>query len=173
MDRVESIGVAKTLETLSGANLALVVIDGAADLDDNDRVVLEKAAALPHIIVINKSDLHIVIPPETFADRLSVQVSARTGAGFSELTASIKQFIGSTESALSDDSVLLNNRQNDAILRTITALATAMTALEHRIPHEMVLLDLYESLSALGELTGEVVSDDILGRIFSTFCIGK
>jgi tRNA modification GTPase len=78
-----------------------------------------------------------------------------------------------THTHLADDLVLTDARQHDAISRAIRSLVTAQSALESQVPHEMVLLDLYAGLSALNELTGEVVTEDILDRIFSTFCIGK
>jgi tRNA modification GTPase len=64
-------------------------------------------------------------------------------------------------------------RQADTISKGIEALNKACTALENGLPHEMVLLDIYDALRELNELTGEVLTDDILGRIFSTFCVGK
>jgi tRNA modification GTPase len=74
---------------------------------------------------------------------------------------------------LADDLMLTNIRQHEAIGGAVAALKTAMAALGNAVPHEMVLVDLYDALSALGELTGEVVTEDILDRIFSTFCVGK
>ena len=65
------------------------------------------------------------------------------------------------------------DRVDEAVLRAISALASGESALRGATPHEMVLLDLYAALSALNELTGEITTEDILGRIFSTFCIGK
>ena len=69
--------------------------------------------------------------------------------------------------------MLTNVRQSEAVEKATTALQRALAAIVTDTPHEMVLLDFYEALSGLNELTGEVVTDDILERIFSTFCIGK
>ena len=69
--------------------------------------------------------------------------------------------------------MLTNERQHESVVRAGQAMATAVDALERQVPHEMVLLDLYGAVGALDELTGEVVTEDILDRIFSTFCIGK
>ena len=74
---------------------------------------------------------------------------------------------------LADDFVLTSTRQNEAVVEAIKSLQAASDAVMRGVPHEMVLLDLYNALGALNELTGEVVSEDILDRIFSTFCIGK
>jgi tRNA modification GTPase len=74
---------------------------------------------------------------------------------------------------LSDDLILTNARQYDAVGGAEAALHDSEAALAKQVPHEMVLLDLYRALTHLNELTGDVVTDDILGRIFSTFCVGK
>jgi tRNA modification GTPase len=72
-----------------------------------------------------------------------------------------------------DDFVLTNARQNQAMVKAISAVRAGIDAIERQVPHEMVLLDLYEALSALDEMTGDVAAEDILDRIFSRFCIGK
>src|SRR5262249_34683796 len=172
-DRVESIGVNRTFETLADADLALVVLDGAAKLDDDDRQVMAKSEAVRHLVVINKKDLPQVMDETILNGASRVHVSATTGEGINELWNSIRGTISDQHTDLSDEFVLTNARQNDAILKAIEGLHRASDALEKNVPHEMVLLDLYQGLSGLDELTGESVSDDILDRIFSTFCIGK
>jgi len=172
-DLVESIGVSRTFETLADADLALVVLDGSGKLDQDDRQVLAKAAAVRHLLVINKKDLPQILELGSLNGSPSVHLCATTGEGLEELWNAIRSFLGNQRTDLSDDSVLTSKRQNDAILESIAALDKACGALEKKVPHEMVLLDLYEGLAALDELTGEVVTDDILDRIFSTFCIGK
>ncbi len=172
-DRVESIGVSRTFETLADADLALVVLDGSGRLDQDDRQVLAKAEAVRHLIIINKRDLPQALELGSLNGSPRVHLSATTGEGLEELWRAIRNFLGNERTDLSDDSVLTSARQNDAILKSIAALHKAGAALDKKVPHEMVLLDLYEGLAALDELTGEVVTDDILDRIFSTFCIGK
>lgn len=172
-DRVESIGVSRTFETLADADLALVILDGSGQLDHDDRQVLAKAEAVRHLVVINKKDLPQTLELGSLNGSPRVHLSATTGDGLEELWSAIRSFVGNQRTDLADDFVLTSARQNDAILRAIAALNKACDALHKKVPHEMVLLDLYEGLSALDELTGEVVTDDILDRIFSTFCIGK
>jgi len=172
-DRVESIGVNRTFETLADADLALVVLDGAGKLDDDDRQVMAKSEGVRHLVVINKKDLPQVMDEKTLNGASRVHVSAATGEGMDELWNAIRRTISDQHTDLSDEFVLTNARQNDAILKAIEGLHRASDALQEKVPHEMVLLDLYQGLSALDELTGESVTDDILDRIFSTFCIGK
>jgi tRNA modification GTPase len=172
-DQVESIGVIRTFEALAETDLALVVLDGSRPLDDNDRQVLEKAGNVPHLIVINKIDLNQVIQTQELNGAIRVSVSARTGFGFEEFQNALKAVLLSQKTSLANELVLTNVRQYDAVTNATTALIAAGNALRESVPHEMVLLDLYRALSALDELTGDVVTEDILGRIFSTFCIGK
>lgn len=171
VDRVEGIGMDRTFEAMADADFVLVVLDGSTPLDSNDRQVLSRAQAVPHLIVVNKCDL----PEASSAPLLngSVRVSAKTGVGLDLLQDAIRGFLFERQSEVTDDFLLTNARQNDAIVRAIAALRAGSSALLDRVPHEMVLLDLYGALSALGELTGEVVTEDILDRIFTTFCIGK
>ena len=172
-DRVESLGVKRTFETLAEADLALLVVDGSGPLDHDDLLALEKARRIPHLIVVNKTDLPQTMDEAPLNGAKRVAISAKTGAGFDELYAALRGFLVAQRANLADDLVLTNARQHEAISKAANALGTACSALEAHVPHEMVLLDLYFGLAALDELTGDVVTDDILDRIFSTFCIGK
>jgi tRNA modification GTPase len=172
-DRVERIGVSRTFETLADADLALVVLDGATALDDDDRQVLAKSEGMRHLVVINKKDLPQTIDQTVLNGSPRVHLSAVTGEGVDELWNAIRNAVANQHADFADDLVLTSARQNDAILKAIAALQRSCDALANKVPHEMVLMDLYDGLSALDELTGEIVTDDILDRIFSTFCIGK
>jgi len=172
-DRVERLGLMRTFETVADADFALVVLDGAGTLDDDDCQALEKASRLPHLIVINKADLLQTLPLSFLNGAQRVLVSAKTGHGMDDLRDALRAFLLARRADLSDDLILTNARQHEAIGAAGNSLEAALSALSGTTPHEMVLLDLYQALSALDELTGDIVTDDILGRIFSTFCIGK
>jgi tRNA modification GTPase len=172
-DRIESLGVTRTLETLSESDLALVVLDGSNELDDSDLEILEKTSVIPHMIVINKSDLQPKMDRSLLNGARRISVSAKTGEGLENLHGEIRSFLQSRKTECAEDWILTSERQYDAISKAVSALATTCEGLESQIPHEMILLDLYRCLGALGELTGEVVTEDILDRIFSSFCIGK
>jgi tRNA modification GTPase len=172
-DPVESIGVRRTIETLADADVTLVVLDGSAPIDDDDRHVFLKTIATRHLIVINKSDLPQKIDTAELNGAPKISVCAKTGGGVEDLRNSLRAFLMEGKTHLADDLVVTNARQHAAIRHSAHALEVACEALHKRVPHEMVLLDLYSALSALNELTGEVVTEDILDRIFSTFCIGK
>ena len=172
-DRVESIGVSRTFETLAEADLALVVLDGSVSMDDDDRCVLQRSGQTSHLIVINKADLPQIIETTALNGAPRICVSARTGEGLDDLRDALRAFLLEHKTNMADDLVLTDARQHEAVGRAAGALGVAGEALYRQTPHEMVLLDLYGALSALDELTGDVVTEDILDRIFSTFCIGK
>ena len=172
-DVVESIGVMRAFETLSEADFALIVLDGSCALDDDDRETLRKVGHMPHVVVINKRDLPQKIDLSTLNGATQIPLSAKTGQGLEDLNGALRSFLLSRKTNLTDDLILTNSRQYDALTTATTALSTAEQALARGVPHEMVLLDLYRALASLNELTGEVVTEDILERIFSTFCIGK
>jgi len=170
VDQVERIGVSRTLEALTEADLALVVLDGTAPMAAEDERVRKTVRGLPHLVIANKCDLRRSVDLEGLRP---IWLSAKTGEGLDALRDAIRNALGGKPSEGFAESVLTSARQNEAVLRAIAALAAGENALRSATPHEMALLDLYAALSALNELTGETTTEDILGRIFSTFCIGK
>ncbi len=101
-----------------------------------------------------------------------METSALTGAGIPELRQAILSLITSKTPTV-ESALLTNLRQQQTVSAALAALAQAHRATNATIPHEMILLDLYETLHALDALTGTTTSDDILNLIFSRFCIGK
>jgi tRNA modification GTPase len=172
-DRVEQIGVTRALETLTEAELALLVVDGSEGVAAEDSAIAARLQGVPHFVIVNKCDLSIS-GRTSVDDAPHVYMSASTGEGVNLLLDSIREFLTNkrVESGMGE-SMLTNARQNDAVIRSIAALSRGENALTSGTPHEMAALELYAALSALNELTGETATEDILGRIFSTFCIGK
>jgi len=135
--------------------------------------VLERAARVPHLVVVNKCDLVQTIDITRLNGAQRVALSAKTRQGLEDLHAALKSFVESRKTNSDDDLILTNVRQYESVTNAAAALKASETGLVDRVPHEMVLLDLYRALGDLNELTGETVTDDILDRIFSTFCVGK
>jgi tRNA modification GTPase len=102
-----------------------------------------------------------------------VRASALTGEGVTELRAEILRHIGGESGAQAEAGFLTNVRHQGLVQDSLTALDAATGAIATRVPHEMLLLDLYNALRPLDAITGATTSDDILNLIFSTFCIGK
>ena len=173
LDEAESIGIQKSIETLADADLVLVVLDRSQAITREDEEVLNQVHPRRAIVAENKSDLggcpRAVLP----LPLPSVATSAVTGEGISELRAEILRQVGGENGAQPEAGFLTSLRQQNLVRTSIAALGTAEAAVDQRIPHEMLLLDLYNCLHALDEITGSTTSDDILNLIFSTFCIGK
>jgi len=169
---VEKIGVERTWETLSEADLVIFVVDGSTGLDELDLNVFRKIKSTSHITIANKSDLYPVAELGLTDEATPIRVSAKTGKGIEDVESAIRRFLGTRPEGVSD-SVMTSARQFENVSAAIDALEKGRASILLGTPHEMVLLDIYDALSHLNELTGEVVTEDILGRIFSTFCVGK
>jgi len=178
VDEIESIGVERTRRAAADADLLVVVIDGSEALRQEDQTVLSEVANAKHIVALNKSDLP-TFSVGHFKDRSAVgelstliPVSAKTEAGLESLRAAIlKPFANG--SARGESLLITNARHHDLLVRAIAALDSSERLLEQRVSEELVLVGLHNTLRYLDEITGETTTEEILGQIFSTFCIGK
>ena len=170
LDEAESLGIQKSMEALADSDLVLVVIDASSPHIEEDEQLVARVEGRAAIVVENKADL---APAQTFSSNGSARVrtSALTGAGIPELRAEIlKQATGAGGS---EPGFLTNARHQALVRESLEMLAKAEGAVTQKIPHEMLLLDLYAALRPLDEITGATTTDDILNLIFSRFCIGK
>ena len=170
-DEAESIGITKSREAMAEADLVLLVLDATALMHPEDEAAIAAHMTRPLLIACNKHDL---APDAPLPDHRHpvIQTSALTGEGIVELRRAILALI--TNAAPSSETALLTNiRQQQAVSTSLVALSRVRTAVGAAIPHEMLLLDLYEALQSLDGLTGATTTDNILHLIFSTFCIGK
>jgi tRNA modification GTPase len=177
-DQVESIGVDRTKREAADSDLVILVIDGSEELRDEDHTAMNEVAHSRYVIALNKADVPTF--SITRSESLStngtspavVPVSAKTGDGIDALrTAIIQPFTNG--SATGDGLLIMNARHHDLLMRASDAVKQSEDALELRASEEIVLVGLHNALRYLGEITGETTSDEILGQIFSTFCIGK
>ncbi len=168
-DEAESMGIAKSREAMAEADLVLLVVDASADPHAEDAATLASVEGRPVLVAANKIDLSNVTL--TTKERV-VRTSAVTGEGIAELRRAIVELAGAGVPE-QETALVTNLRQRQAITASLRALEKAKTAANADVPHEMVLLDLYEALSALDGLTGATTAEDILRLIFSSFCIGK
>ncbi|HEY1500794.1 MAG TPA: tRNA uridine-5-carboxymethylaminomethyl(34) synthesis GTPase MnmE [Acidobacteriaceae bacterium] len=168
----EVIGIRKSREALAEADLVLVVLDASVPLRDDEQQLIASLSGRRALVVRNKSDLNTGadVPPDL--PIVSVTTSALTGEGVQTLRDSLTQFVRNPAGE-SESGVLTNLRHFEAVSGAIASLGAARDATGDKIPHEMLLLDLYAALRQLDSLTGETTAEDILNRIFSTFCIGK
>lgn len=171
-DEAESIGIAKSRETMAEADIVLLVLDATAELHAEDEATLSKHGDRPLLIAVNKCDLRERPVHIGSTNHVTIATSALTGEGIAELRKAMLALV--TKSAPASETALVTNvRQQQAVDQALAALGHAQQAVEAKMPHEMLLLDLYESLRALDSLTGATTRDDILHLIFGKFCIGK
>jgi tRNA modification GTPase len=171
----EKIGIKKSMEALADADLVLLVIDKTESSNGEDEELRRQIEGRAAIVVENKSDLRSTNRASA-AEPSSLQhisTSALTGEGIPALRAAILNHVAGDASTQQESGFLTNVRHERLVNDALSALAAASKAVAARVPHEMLLLDLYACLRPLDEITGVTTTDDILNQIFSTFCIGK
>jgi tRNA modification GTPase len=173
LDEAESIGIRKSMEALADADLVLVVLDCSQPITEEDTELLEHGAKRAAIAVENKADLFSSQDCVLSSQLPRVRTSATTGEGIEALRNEILRHIGGETGAQTETGLLTSLRHQSLIREATAALDAAQEAVRNKIPHEMILLDLYNALRQLDEITGATATDDILNLIFSTFCIGK
>tara|TARA_B100002051_G_scaffold276761_1_gene327645 strand:- start:9454 stop:10740 length:1287 start_codon:yes stop_codon:yes gene_type:complete len=169
-DAVEQLGIARSEQALASADVVLLIIDGHQGWTTADAALLERIpVGLPRLIVANKGDLPSAVIPEDVV--IDVQLSALHGAGEDCLIHALLQVCGAGEA----NSVLLalNERQRDLAMAAAEALARSQEVAAQQLPWDFWTIDLREAIRALGEITGEALSEAVLDRVFSRFCIGK
>ncbi len=163
-NEIEEEGIRRSRSLVEGADIIIYLAD-STDLLEIDRSVVSDPRC---IAVLNKVDLK-----DTELDGF-MKLSVATGYGFNELCDRIYEKLTSGIADSDDGSVVIENeRQRENLARAMEALRSAMLAVDNDLPLDIVSMDIQEALEALGELTGEVTTDDILDRIFSSFCVGK
>jgi len=179
-DEAEQIGVRKTLQAIADSDLCLLVLDASQAWTLEDGALLERLLPLRTLLVAcNKSDLTRQLSEAAIAELAAngktelVSTSALTGEGVGELKTKILELAAPTRDLNSGGTLITNLRHQQLIRESIAALARASKALERHVHHEMLLLDLYDALHALDDVTGATTVEDVLGVIFSSFCIGK
>ena len=168
LDEAESIGIRKSMEALADADLVLVVLDASQPENPEDNQLLQHAKGRPTIVVGNKCDLGVARRSQPL-----IHASALTGEGIPALRAEILRHIGGETGTQAEAGFLTNVRHQGLVQESTAALNAASGAVDAKVPHEMLLLDLYGALRPLDAVTGATTTDDILNLIFSTFCIGK
>jgi len=189
VDEAESIGIRKSMEALADADLVLVVIDASQPRTKEDEELIAQASQRAAIVVENKCDLRAL--DKAAAARIPnfrkngekrgnpaegtpfVCTSALTGAGIVKLRSEILRHVGGEVGTQRESGFLTNIRHAGLIQDSLQALGAAEAAVAAKVPHEMLLMDLYNVLRPLDAITGATTTDGILNLIFSTFCIGK
>jgi tRNA modification GTPase len=177
-DVVEAMGVDRSRSAMVQAACTLAVFDGSAALDPDDEIVRSAVAGRRMIAVLNKADLPMRVTNEAVRRLLGevpvVRVSALHQDGLEALVAAIARAIfGGTEDSPDNEASIYRVRHYEAVRAAVTDVARAELALKDGEPLELVASDLAAASAALGVITGEITSEDVLDRVFADFCLGK
>lgn len=163
--KVEEIGIEYSKQSADEADLVLFLYDANKGMNDDDKAILDLIKDKNHIIVANKADLFQERKPETF------YLSTVTKEGLEELKEKIKK--EAYNFSLEDTEFVTNSRQQDCLVKCRESLTQALEASKIHQLQDLISIDLKSALLYLDEITGEVITDDILNNIFDHFCIGK
>jgi len=176
-DPVEKMGIDRSYQAIADADAVLLVVDTSRGPTAEDLDLRKRLDPLSCIVVMNKSDLTTAWSAEEMAEFAgewpSLDVSAKTGAGIDRLRSAILSRVMGPGGAGQDGVLITNLRHFHALRDAENDLARAAASLDEGLSEEFALVDLHGGLKKLGTLTGETGVEDILGEIFSRFCIGK
>ncbi len=178
VDIVESIGVERSRAVMADADVVVVMIDAAEPLTAEDREIFESVADIDHLVVLNKIDKIAASDLEFIRSRLEIDgrrvaaVSAKSGAGLAELQRAVVAPF-STRDVSGSGFLVTDARHHDLLLRAAAEMRASLARFDEKMSEEIVLIGLHNALRYLGQITGETTTEDMLSRIFETFCIGK
>ncbi len=169
-DTVEKIGVTKAREYVKNADICLFLTDNGREFDENDAEILELVKDKPHITVVNKSELENKCTlPEGEA---AIYISVKEKRGIEELKKRIYELLMGSD--FTEDAVMITNeRHKEAAIMADKAIGEALTLLKSGLTEDLAYINLEKAVTHLGEITGMTVSDEVIGEVFSKFCIGK
>ena len=174
LDQVEKIGVERSRRAAQGADLVLLTIDATTGWTTADQEIYEQVQHRPLILVINKTDL---VPSATVSFPNSINHSVTTAAAYNQgiegLEKAILEAVHTDKLQAADLDLAINQRQAAALTRAKLSLQQVQETITQQLPLDFWTIDLRGAIQALGEITGEEVTESVLDRIFSRFCIGK
>lgn len=173
-DEIESIGVEKARAKLETAALILCVFDSSKELSDDDNEIINSAAEAPSIAIINKTDLPSKLDEEKLKDKFKeiVRMSAKNSDGVRELIEAIKR-VYAVSDLDSNLTLIYNERQRSLTINARDCVHEAIEALNIGMTFDAITVSIEEAIAYLCELTGEKVTDEVVDRVFHSFCVGK
>lgn len=173
-DVVEREGIRRARAAQDEADLLLVVVDGSVPLTSDDRELLRSVRDRKHMVLLNKADLAETVERDpALTDRLVYIMSAKTGMGIEVVKSALLAQLVSGGFETGESLMVTNARHRDALRRASTSLDQALESVRGGMAGELISIDVRAAADALGEITGAITTDEILGRIFSEFCVGK
>ena len=175
-DIVEKIGVKKAKSAADEADLIIYVVDGSCELDENDENIIELIKDKKSIVLLNKSDLNMVITPGQLEEKTGqrvISISAKELTGIEELEKRIKSMFYQGEIDFNDEVYITNARHKKALTDALKSLNMVQDSIKGGMPEDFYSIDLMDAYESLGSIIGEAVEDDLVNEIFSKFCMGK
>jgi len=173
-DVLTGLSVERSRRALAQADLALLVVDGSEPLTEADREIAALVGNKTAILAVNKIDLPQVVSLDGLLPHArQVRISALMGEGLERLEEAIVEAVFSGQVLASDELLVSNPRHEDALRRALGHINDALKSHARCMPADFVAIDLTSAVNALGEITGETVTEDLLEAIFSNFCVGK
>ncbi len=174
-DKVEKIGVERSRAAAKQADLVLLTIDAESGWTEGDSEIYEQVKHRPLIIIINKIDLVNTIPELPFSSVIHpiITAAAALDRGIEDLETAILNAVSGGNLHAANSDLAINQRQAAALTRGKISLEQCTDTISNKLPFDFWTIDLRGAIQALGEVTGEEVTESVLDRIFSRFCIGK
>lgn len=174
-DKVEKIGVERSRAAAKQADLVLLTIDAESGWTEGDSEIYEQVKHRQLIIIINKIDLVKTIPELPFSSEIHpiVAAAAALDRGIADLETAILDVVSGGNLQAANSDLAINQRQAAALTRAKISLEQCTDTISNKLPLDFWTIDLRGAIQALGEVTGEEVTESVLDRIFSRFCIGK
>ena len=176
-DEVEKIGIKKSKEIANDADLVIAIFDSSRDLTKEDIEILDITKNKKSIILLNKSDLNSVLTENDsrFKEITEnvIKISALNGEGLEKLYSLISKMFSLEEINVDNDVIITNLRHKNLISRAIENVKKAKDTVEQNMPIDIIAIFVKDILEDLGNITGEIVTDDIINEIFAKFCLGK
>ena len=186
-DIIEKIGVNRAKENMKSADLVIYVIDSSVPLDKNDEEIMEMIYEKRFIILLNKSDLDMIVKMEEVRSRYYainpaksevddipvIEISTRKRQGILELEALLKNMFYEGKLAFNNEIYITNVRHKTALANAAESLKKVIVSIESGMPEDFYSIDLMDAYETLGSITGETIGEDLVNEIFSKFCMGK
>ncbi len=175
-DVVEKIGVERSLKSIEGADFVIVMLESNSLPDEEETALLENTKDKKRIVVVNKTDIKDEVVIKAIKEKIAdepIEISVKTGEGTNELISTIKKLYNIGEIGQSSGAIVTNMRHLSALTNAKEALKKVQESIECGMPSDIASIDINIAIDALGEITGAVVSDDIVSAVFHDFCVGK
>ena len=176
-DKVEQLGVDRSLQALDHAVFVLMLLDGSRHLDDQDLKLLQLTQNKKRIIIINKMDLPQVLSRQQLTGEINkeqpIAISALGQQGIDQIEQQIEQLFFAGVPTSTNTAVVTNARQLGLLKQAQQALTDVQTGIQQQMPIDLVQIDMTNCWNLLGEITGESAPDELITELFSQFCLGK